>query len=495
MGSGCGKGLYQRNSLRLKNTIFNIINYGKIVDMKKLKNSSYKNNKETTFFGFLYRVLIVLLYKIGFKNLGEEIIAGYKDPKDFKKIEVFEERFINNLVGFHFFYPYRKMKIIGVTGTNGKTTTATLLYKIATSLGYKAGLIGTNGHIIIKKEIPTDPFTSTTPSALLLNKFLSEMKKEGCEYVFMEVSSHGLEEKRVAGIKFFGTIFTNLTHDHLDYHKNIDNYFLAKRKLFKNLSSSAFALSNIDDNYGNAIVNEIKAKKFFYGFGDKSEYIDFYGKILKLNFEGLELDFNGEMIKSKLLGKFNAYNLLAVWSISKLLNFNTKQVNKILETIEPPRGRFEHFVSKDGVVVIVDYAHSPDSLEKILLTVKDIKPEGGRVISVFGCGGDRDSSKRPKMGKIGASLSDIAIFTSDNPRSEDPNKIIEQMKDNLTHEENQKVVTIADRRLAIEESAELAQKGDIILCAGKGHEDYQEVNGIKTHFDDFEEYKKVLDRV
>jgi UDP-N-acetylmuramoyl-L-alanyl-D-glutamate--2,6-diaminopimelate ligase len=460
--------------------------------MKTLKNYSHKNSKKTTFFGFFYRVLIVLLYKVGFKNLAEEIIVSYKDPKDFKKIETFEERFINSLLGFHFFYPYKKMKIIGVTGTNGKTTTATLLYKVATSLGYKTGLIGTNVYIIVKKEIPVDPLTSTTPSALLLNKLLLKMKKEDCEYVFMEVSSHGLEEKRIAGIKFDGAIFTNLTQDHFDFHLNIENYFLAKRKLFENLSSSAFALSNMDDDYGNAILDEIKAKKFFYGFGDKSEYIDFYGKILKLNFEGLELDFNGEIIKSKLLGKFNAYNLLAVYSVSKLLNFDMEKVNKILENIEPPRGRFEHFVSKDGIVVIIDYAHSPDSLEKILSTVQEIKPECGRVISVFGCGGDRDTTKRPKMGKIGASLSDIAIFTSDNPRSEDSNKIIEQMKDNLTHEENQKVVTIVDRRLAIEESAELARKGDIILCAGKGHEDYQEINGIKTHFDDIEEYKKVL---
>jgi UDP-N-acetylmuramoyl-L-alanyl-D-glutamate--2,6-diaminopimelate ligase len=479
--------LIQGETLLGKNLLIN-----KFMQKTSKNCNCKKNKKKTTLGGFMYRVLLVLLYKVGFKNLAEEIIAGYKDPKDFKKIEATEERFINSLVGFHFFYPYRKMKIIGVTGTNGKTTTATLLYKIATSLGYKAGLIGTNGHIVGGKEIPADPLTSTTPSALLLNKLFWEMKKKGCEYVFMEVSSHGLEENRIAGIKFFGAVFTNLTQDHFDYHLNIENYFLAKRKLFENLPSSAFALSNMDDNYGNAMLDEIKAKKFFYGFGDKSEYIDFYGKIIKSNFEGLELDFNGEIIKSKLLGKFNAYNLLAVYSVSKLLNFDISKVNKILENIEPPRGRFEHFVSKDGVVVIVDYAHSPDSLEKILLTVQEIKPEGGRVISVFGCGGDRDATKRPKMGKIGASLSDIAIFTSDNPRSEDPNKIIEQMKDDLNHEENQKVVTIADRRLAIEESAELARKGDIIICAGKGHEDYQEINGIKTHFDDLEEYKKVL---
>ncbi|MFA5095087.1 MAG: UDP-N-acetylmuramoyl-L-alanyl-D-glutamate--2,6-diaminopimelate ligase [Candidatus Paceibacterota bacterium] len=398
---------------------------------------------------------------------------------------------IKSIAAMHYYgNPSSKLKIVGVTGTNGKTTTATLLYKIATALGYKAGLIGTVENIIAGEKRGA---THTTPDSISLTKLLKEMVEKGCEYVFMEVSSHALDQKRVAGINFIGGIFTNLTHDHLDYHKNLENYFLAKKKFFEILPKNSFALSNIDDEYGDVILENIKAEKFFYGFGEETEMIDFYGKILKLNFSGLELDFNGEKINSKLLGKFNAYNLLAVWSASKLIGFDIKKVNKILENIEPPRGRFEHFLSSDGVLIIIDYAHTPDALEKILLTVKEMKPENGRIISVFGCGGNRDSTKRSKMGKIGANLSDIAIFTSDNPRNEDPNKIIEQMKDNLSHEESKKVITISNRRLAIEEAVEMAKNGDIILCAGKGHEEYQEIKGVKHHFNDMEEFKKVLD--
>ena len=401
--------------------------------------------------------------------------------------------------------PSKKLKIVGVTGTNGKTTVATLLHKVTTALGYKSGLIGTVEILIGEEKFKTDsgkPVPATTPDSVFLTKLFAKMAEAGCQYVFMEVSSHALDQNRVAGIKFTGGIFTNLTHDHLDYHKDIKNYFRAKKKFFEMLPRNAFALSNADDDHGNVILDGIKAKKYFYSFnfsgvGHPEIQVsntrnNFYGKILKSDFSGLELDFNGEKINSKLLGKFNAYNLLAVWSTSKLLDFNMMKVNKILEDITPPTGRFEHFVSKKGVIVIVDYAHSPDALEKVLVTIKEIKSEEGRIISVFGCGGDRDTSKRPKMGKIGASFSDIAIFTSDNPRSEDPEKIIDNMKDNLTHEENKKVITIADRRLAIEEAVELAKNGDIILCAGKGHEEYQEIKGVRSHFNDMEEFKKVL---
>ena len=418
-----------------------------------------------------------------------------------KKFKI-KRRLITVLAGWHFFgNPSKRLKIVGVTGTNGKTTTATLLYKIATGLGYKVGLIGTIDNIIVKEKRKA---LRTTPSPINLNKLLKEMVEKDCEYVFMEVSSHALDQKRVAGINFTGGIFTNLTHDHLDYHKDLKNYFKAKKKFFEMLPQNAFALSNMDDEYGNAMLDGIKAEKFFYGFGEETEIVDFYGKILKSNFSGLELDFNGlarmteviqsggEKINSKLLGKFNAYNLLAVWSASKLLDFNMEKVKNILKEIESPRGRFEHFMSSNGVLVIVDYAHSPDALEKVLFTIKEVKSKNGRIISVFGCGGDRDPFKRSKMGKIGASLSDIAIFTSDNPRNEDPDRIIDNMKDSLAYEEIKKIITISDRRLAIEEAVELAKKGDIILCAGKGHEEYQEIKGIKNHFNDMEEFKKVL---
>ncbi len=398
--------------------------------------------------------------------------------------------FINMCIGFHFFGdPYKKMKIIGVTGTNGKTTVATLLYRTAMALGYKSGLIGTVENIIAGEKIPTD---FTTPEAFELNILLTRMQKEGCQYVFMEVTSHGMEEKRVAGINFAGGIFTNLTQDHLDYHKNMEEYFFAKKKFFQMLPKNAFALTNVEDEYGFRILEGIKATPFSYGFPEDFDAVHFHGKINKLDFNGLELSFNNTEIKSKLLGKFNAYNLLAVWGASSLLGFDMQKVNKILETIEPPRGRFEHFTSASGVLVIVDYAHTPDALEKIFLAVREVKPKEGRIISVFGCGGDRDTSKRPKMGKIGAVLSDIAIFTSDNPRSEDPNKIIVDMMAGLYPDTAKKVKSIPNRREAILEAVKLAVKGDIILCAGKGHEDYQEIKGVKSHFDDMEELKKAF---
>jgi UDP-N-acetylmuramoyl-L-alanyl-D-glutamate--2,6-diaminopimelate ligase len=398
---------------------------------------------------------------------------------------------------YYYGNPSKKLKIVGVTGTNGKTTTATLLYKIATELGYKAGLVSTVENIVVKEVRPA---THTTPDSITLTKLFRDMVKAGCEYAFMEVSSHALDQNRVNGVNFVGGIFTNLTHDHLDYHKNFENYFEAKKKFFKMLPRRAFALTNTDDPYGAKMLAGIEANQFSYGFNDDPH---FKGEVSKISFSGLELKFNDIPIHSKLLGKFNAYNLLAVWSASSLLGFDMKKVNKILETIEPPRGRFQNFLTPSGVLIVVDYAHSPDALEKILLAVEEVlpasggkikdgyPPQAGKIISVFGCGGDRDPLKRPIMGKIGARLSDIAIFTSDNPRSEDPDKIISEMLVNLHSDEIKKVVTITDRRKAIKQAVKLAQKGDIILCAGKGHETYQEVKGIKTHFDDMEEFKKL----
>lgn len=399
----------------------------------------------------------------------------------------FKRRAITVLAGMHFYgNPSARLKIVGVTGTNGKTTTATLLYKIAIALGHKAGLIGTVENVI-NREIK--PATHTTPDPIALHKLLNEMAEKGCEYIFMEVSSHALDQNRVAGINFVGGIFTNLTHDHLDYHKNFENYFAAKKKFFKMLPARAFALSNIDNEYGARMLEGIKVKKFSYGFNGGE---DFHGEIKKLDFHGLQLIFNGENVNSKILGKFNAHNLLAVWGACKLLDFDMDKVKKIIENIEPPRGRFEHFLSSSGILVVVDYAHSPDALEKILLAIKEINQSKGRIISVFGCGGDRDPMKRKIMGSIGAKLSDIAIFTSDNPRSEDPDKIVGEMTTGLSAEESVKVKTIVNRRDAIKEAIRLAKKGDIILCAGKGHEDYQEIKGVKHHFDDVEEFKKMF---
>jgi UDP-N-acetylmuramoyl-L-alanyl-D-glutamate--2,6-diaminopimelate ligase len=430
----------------------------------------------------------------------------------FKSLKI-KRRLIATLVAWHFYgHPSTKLKVVGVTGTNGKTTTATLLYRIATQLGYKTGLIGTVEIIVGEEKRKAE---MTTPDPIILNKLLSEMVAQKCEYVFMEVSSHALDQKRVAGIDFVGGIFTNLTHDHLDYHKNFENYFQAKKKFFKMLPAKAFALSNLDDSYGSAMLENIKALKFSYSLAKQT---DFSGEILKMDSAGLQLNVrNGQssvLAITKLLGKFNAYNLLGVWSASYLLGFDMEKVGKILEEIKPPRGRFEHFTSKAGVLVVVDYAHTPDALEKILLAVREIKKPGGRIISIFGCGGNRDPLKRPKMGEIGVALSDITIITSDNPRHEDPEKIIEEIKlgcqgvstsslksrlnldfnnqDNqgLTLMSHSSIKFITDRRAAILEASRLAQKDDIILCAGKGHEDYQDIKGVKYHFDDMEELKK-----
>lgn len=395
-------------------------------------------------------------------------------------------RIIRSLVVMHYYgNPAKKLKIIGVTGTNGKTTTATLLYRIATKLGHKSGLISTVENIVVEEVRPA---THTTPDSVSLNKLFRNMANQGCEYVFMEVSSHALDQERVYGINFAGGIFTNLTQDHLDYHKNFENYFRAKKKFFRMLPVGSFAISNTDNEYGRRMLEGIKAKKLSYGFNGGE---DFHGEIKKIKFNGLDLVFNGENIKSRLLGKFNAYNLLAVWSSCKLLGFDMKKVDAIMENIDPPTGRFQHFTSPSGFLVIVDYAHTPDALENVLKTIK-VSFSGSKIISVFGCGGDRDPMKRKIMGHIGATLSDIAFFTSDNPRSEDPEKIIDQMKTDLSAEEFKKVKTIPNRHEAILESVKLAQKGDIILCAGKGHEDYQEIKGVKHHFNDMEEFKKAF---
>ncbi len=395
--------------------------------------------------------------------------------KNLKRLKL-RRRAISTLASIHFFGNSSKhMKVIGVTGTNGKTTVATLLYKTTKELGHKVGLISTVENLINGEKMSADyNAPSTTPDPIFLHKLLNKMKHEKCEYVFMEVTSHALDQDRVAGVNFAGGIFTNLTHDHLDYHKNIENYFGAKKKFFKMLSHNAFALSNIDDKYGERMLEGIKAKKYTYGFKHEANF--------------------SEKLDTQLIGDFNMYNVLASYATLNLLGFDKEKVKEVLKNIKPPRGRFEHFTSPNGVLVIVDYAHTPDALENVLKTVESMKKENSNIISVFGCGGDRDPAKRKVMGKIGATLSDIAIFTSDNPRGENPEKIIEQMRVDLSVEELRKVKSIADRREAILESVKIAKSGDIILCAGKGHEDYQEINGVKNHFDDMEEYEKAYDK-
>src|SRR3989344_4361094 len=382
------------------------------------------------------------------------------------------------LVRMRYGNPSRKLKVIGVTGTNGKTTTATLLYRIAAELGYKAGLVSTVEILVAGEQVKEDskkPTPGTTRDSVYMVKLFSEMLRAGCEYVFMEVSSHALDQNRVAGITFAGGIFTNLTHDHLDYHGNLENYFQAKKKFFNILPNDAFALSNVDDAYGARMLEGIRAKKYTYGLKNKEKKADF-----------------SEKLETKLLGDFNASNALAVYASLVLMGQDKEKVKEILKDVAPPRGRFEHFTSRSGVLVIVDYAHTPDALQNVLKTVKDIRKEKAKIISVFGCGGDRDPAKRPIMGNIGAVNSDIAIFTSDNPRGEDPEEIIEAMKTDLSMNDSKKVKTIPNRLEAIKESVKIAQSGDIILCAGKGHEDYQEIKEVRHHFNDMEEFRKLF---
>ncbi len=405
------------------------------------------------------------------------------------------------IVRLYYGNPVSRLKIIGVTGTNGKTTTTTLLYKTATILGYKSGLIGTVEILINGQKFePKGKVPATTPDSVTLTKVFAKMVKAGCEYVFMEVSSHAVVQNRIAGIDFAGGVFTNLTHDHLDYHKSFKNYFLAKKKFFDHLPLKSWALSNRDDEHGARILEDTKAQPFYYGFDYKDEQIDpkdpsdrdFFADILSLDARGMMLKINQKYeIKAELIGKFNAYNLLTVFGVASLLGFDLEKVTHILSNIEAPRGRFERFEAPNGVIGIVDYAHSPDAMQSVLSTINQVKGVG-RVISVFGCGGDRDPLKRRIMGKIGVEMSDVAVFTSDNPRNEDPYKIIEEMKTDLSVNLSEKVLVLPDRKEAIKTACNLAQSGDIVMVLGKGHENYQEIKGVKYDFDDMEMLRDCL---
>lgn len=382
--------------------------------------------------------------------------------------------------------PSAKLKLIGVTGTNGKTTTATLLHRLFQKLGNKSGLISTVRNIIGDEELSTN---NTTPDSLALNELMDKMVKEGCKYCFMEVSSHSVVQHRILGLKFAGAIFTNITHDHLDYHGTFEEYMKAKQGFLNMLESDAFVLSNLDDENAKVMDRNSKAVKKYFSLKSPA---DFSCKIIKNSFEGLSLDIGGYRVRSKLIGSFNAYNFLGIYGAAITLNQNRARVLEILSELDPVEGRFEHFKSKDGIVGIVDYAHTPDAVENVLKTIRDIKGDSGKIITIIGCGGDRDATKRPIMAKIAAELSDRLILTSDNPRSEDPVSIIEQMKKGLGDDEARKTLAIADRREAIKEACSLAMPGDIILLAGKGHETYQEIDGIKYPFDDMEELGRCL---
>ena len=380
--------------------------------------------------------------------------------------------------------PTKKIKIIGITGTNGKTTTATLLFELFKELGYKVGLVSTIKKVIHDTEIKVE---LTTPDAVSLNKLFYEMVQAGCEYCFMEVSSHAVAQKRIEGVNFFGGIFSNITHEHLDFHKTFAEYIKAKKLFFDNLDKNAFALTNLDDKNGLVMLQNTKARKFTYAL---KTLADFKTKIIESHFDGTLLNINNTEIWTQFVGNFNAYNLTAVYATAIILKQNKDEVLTILSKLIPVSGRFET-VRVNGITAIIDYAHTPDALKNVLKTIKELQTDKQTLITVIGAGGDRDKQKRPVMARIAADYSERVILTSDNPRSEKPETIIEDMYKGLESSTTFKVVKITNRKEAIKTAVMLAKKGDIILIAGKGHETYQEINGIRTHFDDKEIVKKI----
>ncbi len=377
--------------------------------------------------------------------------------------------------------PTSQIELVGVTGTNGKTTIATLLYQLFRRFGYKVGLISTVCNYVDDKPIPT---SHTTPDPITLNQLLGEMADSGCKYVFMEVSSHAVAQRRISGLKFAGGIFTNLTRDHLDYHKTVENYLKAKKRFFDDLPKSAFSLTNLDDKNGLVMTQNTHSSVHTYSLRSLA---DFKGKILESHFEGMLLDFNNHELAVPFIGRFNASNLLAVFGAAVLLGKKEEDVLIALSTLHPVAGRFEAIRSKEGYTAIVDYAHTPDALVNVLNAIHDVLEGRGKVITVVGAGGNRDKGKRPIMAKEAVNQSDRVIITSDNPRFEEPQDIINDMMAGLDKEDLKKVLCIADRREAIRTACMLAQQGDVILVAGKGHENYQEIKGVKHHFDDKEE--------
>ena len=375
--------------------------------------------------------------------------------------------------------PSENLKLVGVTGTNGKTTVSTLLYHLFKKAGFKVGLLSTVRIMVDDLEYEA---THTTPDSVSINHYLSLMNEAGVEFCFMEASSHGIHQKRTAGLKFEGAIFTNLSHDHLDYHKTFAAYRDAKKALFDQLPKSAFALINIDDKNGLVMLQNTKARKFTYAL---KSYADYRAKILENQFSGLLLKLNEQEVWTKLVGDFNAYNVLAIYAASDLLGLKAEESLRIISELDNVAGRFQYLISDHGITAVVDYAHTPDALKSVLETINAIRTKNEELITVVGCGGDRDKTKRPVMGQIAAALSTQVIFTSDNPRNEDPNTILEEIETGVDPQDFKKVLSIEDRRQAIKTACKMASPNDIILIAGKGHETYQDIKGVKTDFNDF----------
>lgn len=382
--------------------------------------------------------------------------------------------------------PSERLQLVGVTGTNGKTTVASLLYGLFRHLGFRAGLLSTVSNYVNDEKYPT---THTTLDPITLNSFLRKMVDAGCTHAFMEVSSHAIHQKRVHGLHFAGGIFTNLTQDHLDYHKNMLEYRNVKKSFFDSLPFEAFALTNIDDKNGQVMVQNTKAKIYTYSVKNMA---DFKARIFEKHFEGTDIEIDGKHLTVQFVGVFNVYNLLAVYGASRLLGLDEEDVLKTLSVLKPVAGRFQTLHSPKGFTAIVDYAHTPDAITNVLNAIHEVLDRKGSVITVVGCGGNRDKTKRPIMAREAVKLSDRVIFTSDNPRFEEPEDILNDMLAGLSEEEKVDTLTIVDRREAIKTACALAKKGDVVLIAGKGHEDYQEVKGVKHHFDDREEVEKIF---
>jgi UDP-N-acetylmuramoyl-L-alanyl-D-glutamate--2,6-diaminopimelate ligase len=417
----------------------------------------------------------------------EQMPAILKDNISYIQVE--NSAVASGLLAHNFFgQPSEKLKLVGVTGTNGKTTIATLLYKLFTSLGYTSGMLSTVENRIGNKTLPA---THTTPDPISLNQLLHEMLVADCTHVFMETSSHAIHQHRIEGLYYTGGIFSNITHDHLDYHKTFDEYIRVKKLFFDGLSSAAFALTNADDKRGEVMVQNTMAAKYTYGLKTAT---DFKGKILENNLTGLVMLVNDQEVHFRLIGEFNAYNLLAVFGAAICLGEEKSEILRNLSVLSGAEGRFDYIISpKEKIVAIVDYAHTPDALENVLSTIRKLRRNEERIITVVGCGGDRDKTKRPIMGEVACKLSDKVVFTSDNPRSEDAGTILKDMEAGLNTAARRKFISIIDRREAIKTAVSLSKPADIVLVAGKGHEKYQEIKGVKKPFDDKAVLREVIE--
>lgn len=418
----------------------------------------------------------------------EELPASLNDKVTYIVVDSSSEA-LGIVAGNFYGNPSAQLKLVGVTGTNGKTTIATLLYQLFRKLNYGTGLISTVQNQINDTVVPA---THTTPNPIALNQLLRDMVNEGCEYCFMEVSSHAVAQHRIAGLTFAGAVFSNITHDHLDFHKTFDNYIKAKKGFFDMLPKSAFALTNTDDKNGMVMLQNTKAYKKTYGL---KQMADFKAKVIENRFGGLHLEVDQTEVYFKMVGSFNAYNLLAAYATAVLLEQDKMKVLTTLSALSGAEGRFDYIVSKTGIVGIVDYAHTPDAVQNVLSTIADIRKGTEQVITVIGCGGDRDKTKRPVMAQVACDWSDKVILTSDNPRTEDPQSIIKDMEVGVSPTNQRKAISILDRKEAIKTACHLAKPGDIILIAGKGHEKYQEINGVRYHFDDKEIINEQLNQI